>query len=388
MPDSATRDHLMLALIPGLGPKLTRAALTVFGSPAAVLSASADELTRVPGIGVGLAAKLAKARAAVNVERELELLAKHRVRIAIRGGAGYPARLDELPDAPGLLYIRGAVTTTDEFAVGIVGSRGCTSYGRRAAETMASELANAGYTIVSGLARGIDAAAHTGALRAKGRTIGVLAGGLASIYPPEHQYLADEVADHGALVTETPMAMDPIAGMFHARNRIISALSLAVVVIEANAKSGALITASHAAEQGREVFALPANVDNPASMGCLELIRKGARLVRDAADVLEDLRGLRGDSYQPRPMRAIAPPVVVAAPEASPMMPRPAVVTKPVPSLSGVDQEVYDAIAGPMHLDDLARKLGRPVQELMGVVMMLEMSRLIRKLPGNSYERA
>ena len=387
MPDSAARDHIALALIPGLGPKLTRAALAEFGSPGAVLAASADELTRVPGIGAGLAAKFAKARAGINVERELELLARHRVRALVRGGAGYPARLAELPDAPGLLYVRGAVTTTDEFAVGIVGSRGCTSYGRRAAETLAAELAGHGYTIVSGLARGIDAAAHTGALRAKGRTIGVLAGGLASIYPPEHQYLADEVADHGALVTETPMAMDPLPGMFHARNRIISALSLAVVVIEANAKSGALITASHAAEQGREVFALPDRADNPASAGCLELIRKGARLVRDAADVLEDLRGLRGDSYQPRPLR-VEPPEVPRPPRALPAAPeRPAPAAKPAPQLSGVDQEVYDALGEPAHLDDLARKLGRPVHELMGVLMVLEMSRLVRKLPGNSYER-
>ena len=385
MPDSAARDHLTLALVPGLGPKLTRAALEHFGDPAAVLAASPDQLARVPGIGPGLAAKLAKARAGVDLDRELRLMAEHRVRVAVRGGAGYPARLAELPDAPGLLYSRGAVTSADEFAVGIVGSRGCTSYGRRAAEVMASELARAGYTVVSGLARGIDAAAHTGALRAKGRTVAVLAGGLSAIYPPEHQYLADEVADHGALVTETPMAMDPLPGMFHARNRIISGLALAVVVIEANAKSGALITASHAAEQGREVFALPANADNPASAGCLELIRKGARLVRDAADVLEDLQGLRGAPPVARPVR-VEPPESPRLARESPPVVKPS--PRPDPGLSGVDKDVYDAIDAPTHMDELARKLGRPVHELMSTLFVLETSRLIKKLPGNSFERA
>ena len=170
--------------------------------------------------------------------------------------------------------------------------------------------------------------------------------------------------------------------LFHARNRIISGLSLAVVVIEANAKSGALITASHAAEQGRDVFALPANADNPASAGCLELIRKGARLVRDAADVLEDLRGLRNETYQPHPPRQ-SPPAIAALPLA-----RPALAAQPAPQLSGVDKDVYDALAAPLHLDDLSRKLSRPVHELMGVLIVLEMSRLIRKLPGNTFERS
>lgn len=395
MPDSSPDDlaaHLTLALVPGLGPKLTRAVLARFGTPAAVLAASADDIATVPMVGPKLARKFHDALRTIDPGRELALLAQHRVRVAVRGTPDYPTRLADIDDAPHLVYYRGAVTPVDSFAVGIVGSRGCTSYGRRAAETIAAALAAAGYTIVSGLARGIDAAAHTGALQARGRTIAVMAGGLSRIYPPEHVHLADEVAQNGALVAETPMTVAPQPGMFPARNRIISALSLAVVIIEANDKSGALITATHAAEQGREVYVVPGNVDSPASAGCLELIRKGARLVRHAADILEDLQGLRSAAVmapRPRPapdLFAAAPPVAVAqgadAPR-SPMPPPPA----PAPKLDGVERAVWDALAAPKHMDDLARELKLPVHELAGVMMAMEMSRLIRKLPGNTFER-
>ncbi len=395
MPDDALRAHLTLALTPGLGPKLTRAVLDHFGT---AVGASAAEFERVPGVSGRLAAKFAAGLRAADWRAEWDLMARHRVRVTPRGEPGYPDRLAALDDAPGLLYTRGALAPADAFAVGIVGSRGCTSYGRRAAETIAGDLAAAGFTVVSGLARGIDAAAHTGALRAKGRTVAVLAGGLSRIYPPEHEYLADEIAASGVLVTETPMLMDPQAGMFPARNRIISGLSLAIVVIEANAKSGALITATHAAEQGREVYAVPGNVDSLASAGCLELIRKGARLVRNAADILEDLQGLRAASVALPPPRAkgstlFDAPVPVRPPE-TPPRPTPATppalpprASPPPPALSPVEQTVWDALTGPKHLDDLTRELGRPVHELHGPLMTLEMSRLIRRLPGNTFER-
>jgi DNA processing protein len=167
------------------------------------------------------------------------------------------------------------------------------------AERLAAGLVRAGFTVVSGLARGIDGAAHRAALEAGGRTIAVLAGGLSRIYPPEHADLADQVAARGALVTETPMTVQPQPGMFPARNRIISGLSRGVVIVEAGERSGALITATHAAEQGREVFAVPGQADSPASAGCLELIRKGVRLVRSVDDILEDLRGLSVPSLPP-----------------------------------------------------------------------------------------
>ncbi|HVL11602.1 MAG TPA: DNA-processing protein DprA, partial [Gemmata sp.] len=289
----AVREHLALALVPGLGPKLTAALLERFGSAAAARRATAAQLLDIPHIGEQTAGKLVAAMRTVDVEPELRLLARHGARAVPLGFPGYPAPLARVVAPPPLLYFRGEWADADANAVGIVGSRGCTQYGLRVAAQLARDLARAGFTVVSGLARGIDGAAHRAALDAGGRTVAALAGGLSKIYPPEHADLAREIeAGRGCLVSETPMGMDPQPGMFPARNRIISGLSRAVIVVEANARSGALITARHAAEQGREVFAVPGPVDRAESAGCLELLRGGARLVRSADDVIEDLKGI------------------------------------------------------------------------------------------------
>jgi DNA processing protein len=377
-------DHLALALVPGLGPKLTAALLQRFGSPAAARHATAAELLEIPQIGPKIAADLAAALRAVDVGPELQLLERHGVRPVPLGFPGYPPPVAGLVNPPGLLYFRGEWTPADAGAVAIVGSRACTGYGKKLAEGIARGLSRAGVTVVSGLARGIDACAHRGALAAGGRTVAVLAGGLSEIYPPEHAGLADEVARGGCLVTETPMTVAPQPGMFPARNRIISGLCRAVVVIEANAKSGALITARHAAEQGREVFAVPGAVDSPASAGCLELIRSGVRLVRSADDVLEDLRGIAAPDYPPanpeRERRGGTPNPVAHAP-GSPA-PEP-----PAPVLDAAQQRVYDQLAARRHADELARELGLGVSDLARVLMQLEMKRAVRRLPGNFYER-
>ncbi len=218
MSDDDRAAHLALALVPDLGPKRTRQLLERFGSPRAALGATASQHEAIPGFGGKLAPKVAAALRTIDTARELKLLAEHRVRYCLQGDGDYPARLASVIDAPQLLYLRGALGPADDHAVAIVGSRGCTSYGRRVAETMAAELCAAGYTVVSGLARGIDAAAHSGALQSGGRTIAVLAGGLANIYPPEHRYLAEEIAQTGAVLTETPMSLPPQPGMFPARN--------------------------------------------------------------------------------------------------------------------------------------------------------------------------
>jgi DNA processing protein len=214
--------------------------------------------------------------------------------------------------------------------------------------------------VVSGLARGIDGAAHRGALDAGGRTVAVLAGGLSKIYPPEHADLAAEVAAHGVLISETPMTVEPQPGMFPARNRIISGLCRAVIIVEANERSGALITATHAAEQGREVFAVPGPVDSPASAGCLELIRKGARLVRSVDDVLDDIRGIAPPD-PPATNGDRKPPPVAAAPAGPP------------PNLDPMQQKVWDALDVAKHADDLARDLGVSAGELSTVLMKLEL---------------
>ncbi len=379
-PPPGLRDHLALALVPGLGPKLTRAVLDHFGSPAAALAATAAQLEAVPQVGPTLARRFADAFRSVNVAAEWALITARGVRVAVLGDPEYPARLTAIPDPPPLVYLRGELTPADANAVAIVGSRACTGYGKRTAERIAAGLAAAGWTVVSGLARGIDGAAHRGALDAGGRTVAVLAGGLSSIYPPEHVDLAERVVGRGALVTETPMTVDPQPGMFPARNRIISGLCRAVVVVEANERSGALITATHAAEQGREVFAVPGNVDSPASAGCLELIRKGARLVRSADDVLEDLRGIAPPD--PPPARRTRSPVLSTEHSAPP----PTAAAAP-PNLDAVQQKVWDALTAPRHADELTRELGLPAGELAVVLMKLEMKKAVHRLPGNRYER-
>ncbi len=263
--------------------------------------------------------------------------------------------------------MRGELRPNDALAVGIVGTRHATQYGLRQAERLAGSLARAGLTVVSGLARGIDAAAHRGAMAAGGRTIGVLASGVMNIYPPEHDNLADEVAANGALVSESPARAAPLAGTFPQRNRIISGMSLGVIVVEAAERSGALITARHAMEQGREVFAVPGNVDNRASRGCHRLIRDGARLVETADDVLEELG-----------------PLVEAAPrDDGQMIHHPAELL-----LNELEQQVLATIGcEAASIDQIIAGSGLPAAQVLSTISVLEMRHLIRRLSGNAVIR-
>ena len=367
------RALLALQLVPGLGPMRTAALLERFGSATAAIRASAQELAEIPGLGGKLASSIAQALREVDVESELKLLEQHRAGLLVRGTPEYPAALAEIHDPPYLLYVRGALEERDSRAVALVGSRSCTDYGKRMALRLAADLARAGYTIVSGLARGIDAAAHRGALQAGGRTLAVLAGGLSRIYPPEHKDLAEEVAKAGALLTESSMVQEPLASLFPARNRIISGLSQAVVLVEAAERSGALITATHAAEQGRTVLAVPGPADSAASGGTNALIRKGAVLCRGADDVLEELHGVS----------AMATAAKSAAP-AAPLLP-----AGPPPGLDETQRRVWDFLGdGPRHLDEMVQQLGLGVGPLSGMLLTMEMKRAVRRLPGNRYERA
>ncbi len=366
-----TQDMLTMALVPGLGPRLTAALIKHLGSAAAVLKANPNQLREIPHIGDKLSEQFVRALRSIRLEGEIEQIARHKVHLVAVGEPGYPESLAQIADPPTLLYCRGQLTSADSRAIAIVGSRNCTAYGRRMTERIASELVRAGYTIISGLARGIDGCAHAAALKAGGRTIAVLAGGLSSIYPPEHAELASAVSEAGCLVSETPMTLPPQPGMFHARNRIISGLAKAVVVIEASERSGALITAGHAAEQNRELFAVPGNADSPTSTGTLRLIRDGARLIRSADDILEDLAGLSPNRDFARTEPAAAQPPA-----------------EPPPQLDDTQRRVWEALAAsPRHIDDLVRELGIPVAALNGIVMMLEMKKVVRRLPGNMYER-
>lgn len=356
------RALVALRLVPGIGPRTVEHLLDRFGTAEAALAAPLDELTQVPHVGPTVGQALRKAWANGDVEAELKLMAGRGVRLLRRGVSPYPEALAPLAGAPSLLYLRGTLRETDERAIAIVGSRGSTGYGRRIAQRMAHDLARAGFTIVSGLARGIDAEAHRGALEAGGRTIAVLANGLARVYPPEHAELADAVAQSGALLSEASMRMEPLSGMFPARNRIITGMSRALVVVEAGDKSGALISARHAAEQGRDVFVIPGNVDSIASAGSLSLLRHGARLVRHADDVLEDLHALSAPRRQEADDEA--------------------------PPLDGPAAAVWAALVEPLSIDDLCRRTEQPIAALSVVLTMLEMDGRVRKLPGNVYERA
>jgi DNA processing protein len=241
----------------------------------------------------------------------------------------------------------------------------------RIAERLAAGLAQRGVTVVSGLARGIDAAAHRGALAGGGRTLAVLAGGLAKIYPPEHADLAANVAENGGLLSETPMGMSPLPEMFPARNRLISGLCRGVIVVEAAIKSGALITAKHAAEQSREVFAVPGPVDSEASGGTLQLLKDGATLVRHAEDVLEALGQASTVMAEPGSGRAAVP-----------------VVRPPPANLTPAQQKLWDLLAAePIHADSLVQQSGLAVTDASTALVMLEMQGLIRRLPGNRFQR-
>jgi DNA processing protein len=368
MPLSAeVRDLLTLSLVPGIGPRLTAALLERFGSASAALGASPTALAEVPYVSASLAEEVAAARQRIDVDREIGRAEKFGVRLVARGTPEYPALLAEISDAPYLLYVRGTLTAADGNAVAVVGSRQCTEYGKRMASRLGAGLARAGCTVVSGLARGIDGAAHKAALQAGGRTLAVLAGGLSRIYPPEHKGLAEEVAGCGALLAESRMDQDPLAGLFPVRNRIISGLCKAVVVVEAAERSGALSTASHAGEQGRIVLAVPGPADSAASGGTHELIRKGAVLCRGVEDVLEELHGVSAMMQQPD-----APPAPAGPP----------------PGLDDEQRRIWDALAeGPRHLDELVQLLGLGVPHLSGALMMLEMKKVVRRLPGNRYQR-
>jgi DNA processing protein len=357
------RALLVLHLVPGLGPRLTAALLERFGSAAAVLEASADDLCEVPHIGPKLAGDVRDAVRRADVDAELRRMEEHGVRLLALGTPEYPESLATIPDPPHLLYARGTLEARDAKAVAVVGSRSCTSYGRKVAERLAGGLARAGYTVVSGLARGIDGVAHRAALKAGGRTVAVLANGLSRIYPPEHRDLAGEVAAAGAVLSEAAMDVGPLAPLFPARNRIISGLAQAVVVVEAAERSGALITARHAAEQGRTALAVPGPVDGDASGGTNRLIRQGAILCRGVEDVLEELEGVRDTTG-------------------------PSVPAAPPPGLDETQQRVWEFLAGsPRHLDEMVQQLSLPVPQLTGALLLMEMKKTVRRLPGNRYER-
>ncbi len=359
--------NLRLALVPGVGPVTRQALLERFGSAEAVLAAAPSQLREVAGVGTTLARKIVAANDEVDAERELNLCREHGVTILADTDPLYPRLLREIHNPPAFLFVHGEVKSEDALAVAIVGTRHASTYGRQQAERLAAGLARAGLTIVSGLARGIDAAAHRAALQAGGRTLAVLGSGVLNIYPPEHQGLADEIRACGALISENPPMSEPVSGAFPQRNRLISGLSLGVIVVEAAERSGALITARHAMEQGREVFAVPGRVDSRTSRGCHRLIRDGAKLVECVEDVLDEFGPLV--EATPRPDGTV--------------MHHPAEL-----QLNELELQVLNAITSDaISIDRVVEASGLPVQRVLATVSVLEMRSLIRRVSGNSVMR-
>jgi DNA processing protein len=366
----ADAAELLLALTPGIGPRLRMALLERFGSAAAVSAATARELCDVDGIGHKLSRAIVEARRQIDVQAELAQYRSSGVAVLPESSDAYPAVLRKIPDPPGVLFMRGKVLPSDGLAVAIVGTRHATQYGVAQADRLAAGLARAGYTIVSGLARGIDAVAHRGALKAGGRTLAVLGSGVLNIYPPEHVQLAEEVIAKGALLSENPPHSPPLPGAFPQRNRIVTGLCLGLIVVEAAERSGALISARHAMEQGREVFAVPGRVDSRMSRGCHKLIRDGAKLVETVDDVLEELGPL-------------ATPTPLAGRENEPPIRHPAEL-----QLNEPEQAVLAVIGDdPLPIDEVAVASGLPIHNVLSTISVLEMRRLIRRLGGNRVMR-
>jgi len=369
-----TLGLLKLSLCKGLGTRGVRALVDRFGSARAALEAGTDELAATAGVSGSVAEAVRRGPSSAAVQLELDLMERYRVRLVPYFSDDYPPPLRHLGDsAPVLLRVRGEYQRRDQLAVALVGSRRCTIYGREQASRMGADLAGMGFTVVSGMAYGVDSAAHRGALMAGGRTLAVFGCGLAHGLAAREAELAVEIAQRGALISELPMEAPPRPGNFPPRNRIISGLSLGVVVVEAAARSGSLITARHAGEQGRAVFAVPGSVNSPTSHGAHRLIRDGAVLVENARDVVEGLGPL-------------SEPIDLPDPDPDPV--RAAVADARVMALNERERQVHDMLgAEPRHLDELVVQSGLAPSIVSSVLLTLEIRGLARRLPGPSYAR-
>ena len=360
MPDP--RYWLALSCVPGVGPTTFRRLVDTLGSPEAALKASPAAL-EAAGLDKARIRAVEQTRLRLDLEAELARLARHGVDILTWNDTSYPRRLGEIHDAPPVLYVRGRLLPVDEWSIAVVGTRRATSYGRQVTQELTAALAANGITVVSGLAKGIDACAHRAALEAGGRTIGVLACGLDLLYPADHLALAREMAQTGALVSELPLGTRPVPGAFPARNRLISGLSLGVLVVEGDVGSGARITANFALDQNREVFAVPGSVFSPASRLTNGLIRDGqAKLVARVEDILEELN--LSMVTQQLEMKEL---------------------------LLGDETEasIYRYLSHePTHIDDLGRLSGLPASSVSSTLTLMELKGLVRHQGGMRYVRA
>ncbi len=356
---------LALALIPEVGSATFYRLMQALGSVEAVLRANREALAQVPGISRQVAQAISAFPWRDTLDRELRVIETRGLGLRRFGDEGYPELLAAIHSPPPVLYLRGTMRLEDRTAVAIVGSRTASPYGAAMAEQISGELAQRGVTIVSGMARGIDAAAHRGALRAGGRTLAVLGCGLGVTYPPEHAELADQIAAQGALISEFPIFAPPKPSHFPRRNRIISGLARGVVVIEAGLDSGALITANYALEQGRDVFAVPGQVTSRFSRGCHQLIKAGAKLTEGWEDIWEDIE-------------------LQVAPGAQTMLD----LTAARSPLEPEEVLIVDTLeAGPMQIDDLIGRTQLPAGQMASLLLSLMLKGLIEELPGKCFAK-
>ncbi|MFH0790362.1 MAG: DNA-processing protein DprA [Candidatus Omnitrophota bacterium] len=367
-------DWLQLVLIPEIGARRGRKLLERFKTPKAVLEASLEDISEVENVGRDTAGKIIDSRKKIDISRQIKLIEKNNVTLVPLGSESYPASLKTIFDPPLVLFVKGEILTQDYFSIGIVGTRMASFYGRTMAEKLSRELVERGFTIVSGGARGIDTFSHQAALKTKGRTLAVLGCGVDITYPPENKKLFEEISEKGAVVSEFPLSAPPDRRNFPMRNRIISGLSLGVVVIEAPMKSGALITVTHAIDQGREVFSVPGKADSFVSKGTNQLLREGAKLVENADDIIEELEPVLKSKIEE--FRAGQPEP--AEKKQSSIKPR----------LSEEEARVYNLFSGdPLEFNDIIAKSHLSVGIVSSVLTMLELKKLIKQSSGKIFAR-
>jgi DNA processing protein len=361
-----TEAWLVLNLLPQVGPVRVRKLLQHFGSPERILSAKSSEILQIEGFGLAQAENIAGWEAQVDLEGELKKVKERDLTLLTQEDELYPPLLREIYNPPLVLTVWGELTKRDHNALGVVGSRHATHYGLSTAKKLSFQIAYAGYTVVSGLARGIDTAAHEAALAAKGRTVAVIGSGMGKLYPPENMALAERIAQNGAVVSEYPVDRPADKQTFPYRNRIVAGWTCGLIVVEAPLRSGSLITAQQATEQGRTVYAVPGPIDKPTSAGCNRLIQQGAKLIMDGADVLDDLMTLF--------------PTAPKAPKVE--------ESRPVVTLTLEEEILYNAIStDEAHINDITTDSGLTTATVSATLMRLEMKRMIRALPGRRYVR-
>jgi DNA processing protein len=352
-----------LAMIPGIGPVRVRRLLESMGSVEQILLARESELASVEGISNELARKIVKARDEVDLDREKRLAQDHGVEVLDCEDDRYPQSLKEIYDPPLVLYMKGKIPKRFSMGIGVIGTREPSVYGRENAKKFSFQLAYAGVAVVSGLARGVDTFAHQGALAAKGSTWAVVGCGLTTCYPSENQSLMDKITEDNCVISEFPMETKPDRQTFPMRNRIVSGLCHGVLVVEAGAQSGALITARMALDQGRNVYAIPGRIDQPEAKGCHLLLKQGAKLVEGVEDIVQDLNLLFSEK-----------PVQREFPE--------------VEKLNGDEAELYNALGKEeMHVDRLIQKTGLPSSKVSSTLLRLEMKKRVQQLPGQYFVR-